>query len=392
MMRKLDIKDVNRRRFLQYGFMGLGAFFGNILLPSTARAAASSLLSLGNLGPPDANGICLPPGFTSRIVAYSGQKLFGYAWHDAPDGGAVFRIADGGWIYVSNSEIDHGGGGVGALRFNPLGELIDAYSILKQTDRNCSGGKTPWWTWLSCEEVDRGMVWECNPLGRRAAQPRSALGLFRHEAVAVDFTRKQIYLTEDEPDGRLYRYTADTIDAKGNPDLDHGVLEVAEVMDKSTGAVHWHVVPDPLATLVPTRKQVSASTSFNGGEGIWYRWGIVYFSTKGDNRVWAYDVLKQSVRIIYDASLYPEPILTGVDSITSNAAGELLIAEDGGNMQLVALAEGKVRPILRIVDQDSSEITGPAFSPDGSRLYFSSIRGKTGLLEDGLTYEITGPF
>lgn len=391
-MHKLDIKDVNRRRFLQYGFMGLGAFFGNILLPSTARAAASSLLSLGNLGPPDANGICLPPGFTSRIVAYSGQKLFGYAWHDAPDGGAVFRIADGGWIYVSNSEIDHGGGGVGALRFNPLGEVIDSYSILNQTDRNCSGGKTPWWTWLSCEEVDRGMVWECDPSGKKAAQPRSALGLFRHEGIAVDFARKQIYLTEDEPDGRLYRYTADTVDAKGNPDLDHGVLEVAEVMDKSTGVVHWHAVPDPLATLVPTRKQVFASTSFNGGEGIWYRWGIVYFSTKGDNRVWAYDVLKQSVRIIYDASLYLEPILTGVDSITGNAAGELLIAEDGGNMQLVALAEGKVRPILRIVDQDSSEITGPAFSPDGSRLYFSSIRGKTGLLEDGLTYEITGPF
>ncbi|PSJ16833.1 alkaline phosphatase PhoX [Nitrosomonas supralitoralis] len=391
-MSRFDIKDINRRKLLQYGFMGLGAFFGNILLPMPVRAATSSLLSLGDLGPADANGIRLPPGFTSRVVAHSGQKLFDYVWHAAPDGGAVFRVANGDWIYVSNSEIDDGGGGVGALRFNPMGEIIDAYSILNQTHRNCSGGKTPWRTWLSCEEVDRGQVWECYPGGRKSAQPRSALGLFRHEAVAVDFVRKQIYLTEDERDGCLYRYTAASIDAEGKPDLDNGVLEVAEVVDKSTGIVHWNAVPDPLATSKPTRKQIPNCTQFNGGEGIWYRHGIVYFSTKGDDRIWAYDVLKQSLSIIYDAALYAVPVLTGVDSITSNAAGELLIAEDGGNMQLVALAGGKVKPILQVVDQAESEITGPAFSPDGSRLYFSSLRGKTGLLEDGVTYEITGPF
>ncbi|HBV22011.1 MAG TPA: hypothetical protein DEF07_09880, partial [Nitrosomonas sp.] len=38
------------------------------------------------------------------------------------------------------------------------------------------------------------------------------------------------------------------------------------------------------------------------------------------------------------------------------------------------------------------EITGPAFSPDGSRLYFSSQRGISGKPEDGITFEITGPF
>ncbi len=29
---------------------------------------------------------------------------------------------------------------------------------------------------------------------------------------------------------------------------------------------------------------------FNGGEGIWFDSGHVYFSTKGDNRVWDLDV------------------------------------------------------------------------------------------------------
>lgn len=44
----------------------------------------------------------------------------------------------------------------------------------------------------------------------------------------------------------------------------------------------------------------------------------------------------------------------------------------------------------QFVGQDNSEITGPAFSPDGTRLYFSSQRG--GRLAGGITYEVTGPF
>ena len=71
---------------------------------------------------------------------------------------------------------------------------------------------------------------------------------------------------------------------------------------------------------------------------------------------------------------------------------ELLVAEDNGDMQIVIVAPGAIRPLLQIVGQDRSEITGPAFSPDGSRLYFSSQRGASGKSEDGVTYEITGPF
>ncbi len=81
-----------------------------------------------------------------------------------------------------------------------------------------------------------------------------------------------------------------------------------------------------------------------------------------------------------------------MDNITGNAAGELLVAEDKGDMQIVAITADKVVPVLQVVGHNSSEITGPALSPDGSRLYFSSQRGKTGLVEDGVTFEITGPF
>lgn len=384
----------HRRKLLQYSFMGLGAFFGNALLPSPLKAASLSLslAARGELLPPDQNGVRLPAGFTSRIVARSGQMLLNYKWHAAPDGGAVFATADGGWIYVSNSELDNQAGGVGALRFNAQGEVIDAYSILSQTNRNCAGGHTPWQTWLSCEEIEKGRVLECDPLGRKAAQIRSALGIFKHEAVAVDTRNMQLYLTEDQPDGCLYRYTAHSFDAIGNPNLDDGFLEVAEVIEGSIGTVRWHTLPDPLATTTPTRKQVASSTRFNGGEGIWYHQGIVYFTTKGDNRVWAYTVQQHHLSVVYNAALYLQPVLTGVDNIITNAAGDLLVAEDGGDMQIVVLTAGKVLPLLQVAGHDRSEITGPAFSPDGSRLYFSSQRGKTGRDEDGITFEITGPF
>lgn len=384
--------DIRRRRLLQYGFIGLGAFVGNSLLPRSIQAASLSRVSLGGLLPPDQNGVRLPAGFTSRIVAHSGQMISGYRWHAAPDGGATFATDESGWIYVSNSELDNKTGGAGALRFNQQGEIVDAYSILNNTTRNCAGGRTPWQTWLSCEEVEQGRVWECDPFGRKAAQVRNALGLFRHEAVAVDTKNKQLYLTEDEKDGCLYRYTARSFDTAGNPDLDDGFLEVAEVIEGRIGVVRWHKLPDPLAAKVPARKQIAQSTAFKGGEGIWYHLGMIYFTTKGDNRVWAYDVQQNHLSIVYNAALYLQPVLTGVDNITANAAGELLVAEDGGDMQIVVLTAGKVLPLLQVAGHDRSEITGPAFSPDGSRLYFSSQRGKTGNSEDGVTFEITGPF
>ena len=88
-------------------------------------AAAPALPGLGPYGPvllPDARGIRLPGGFTSRVVARSGHSVKGYTWHGAPDGGAVIPSGSG-WIYVSNSEIGGGGGGAGALRFDASGAV-----------------------------------------------------------------------------------------------------------------------------------------------------------------------------------------------------------------------------------------------------------------------------
>jgi secreted PhoX family phosphatase len=368
-----------------------------IALRGTAHAAPP--LRLEPPGPPDANGLRLPKGFRSRVIARSGSAVTlanrqssNYRWHFLPDGGATFATRDGGWIYVSNSETSaRAGGGAGAIRFASNGSMTAAYRILGGTNLNCAGGPTPWGTWLSCEETSDGYVHECDPTGANPAKVRPALGAFTHEAVAVDPERRHLYLTEDKSDGCLYRFTP-----AAYPSLETGVLEVACV-ESSSRRIAWEPLlnPDPARARFgrrqATRKQITRATQFKGGEGIWYHSGTVFFTTKRDNRVWALDTASQLLRCVYESA---SSVLRGVDNIVASKTGRLLIAEDGGDMQLVALdQQGNAAPLLQVESHSGSEIAGPAFNPAGDRLYFSSQRGPNERGERlGITYEVTGPF
>ena len=397
---QIRIADPARRNFLRKSFAGMGWVVAGSALSrctsgGTGAATTSNIANLGPLLDPDENGLRLPEGFTSRIVARSGQMVgdTGYVWHNAPDGAAVFTTDDGGYIYVSNSETVAGlGGGASALRFSADGNIVDAYRILEGTNINCAGGSTPWGTWLSCEETLIGRVYECDPLGNTQALVRPEMGVFQHEAVAIDEANRHAYMTEDLPDGRFYRFAYETAG-----DLGSGELQVAEVVGAGPeGTVEWTRVPDPSADPVATRLQVESSTAFAGGEGIWFHDRVVYFSTKGDNRIWAYETDTAVLSIIYDAATSSTPILTGVDNLTVSPAGDILVAEDGGDMEIVAIApDGSLRAIVQVAGQESSEITGPAFDPTLQRLYFSSQRGEDGdnpLGQSGITFEVSGPF
>jgi secreted PhoX family phosphatase len=393
---------LNRRQVLRLGLAAAGALQASrawATPPRRTANATSARRGLGDIGPlgaPDANGLRLPAGFASRIVARSRVAPVAgrpFLWHDSPDGGAVFAAPGGGWIYVSNSEVAGNLGGASALRFSATGDVIDAYPILSGTNINCAGGPTPWGTWLSCEEHAQGLVWECDPLGRKPARSWPALGTFTHEAVAVDPVRMQLYLTEDMPDGRWYRFTPVRAKKNVSADLSAGRLEAAEYLPGSGGRVRWHEIADPSAKQRPTRWQAIASSSFDGGEGCWHATGKIYFSTKGDNRVWSYDIARGRLSVIYDASAFKEPVLKGVDNVTVTAGADVLVAEDEDDMQIVAITpERRVVPVVQVVGHPYSEVAGPAFDPSGTRLYFSSQRGATGSAQDGVTFEVTGPF
>ncbi|MBW2313851.1 MAG: DUF839 domain-containing protein [Deltaproteobacteria bacterium] len=388
---------MKRRDFLKSsGTLMAGGWLGGSFLQTAGAGGAAVVTGPGPYGAlqaADANGIMLPPGFTSRVIATSTSLVAGtsYTWHVFPDGGATFSLGSG-YVYVSNSEFFLlPNGGAGAIVFNHRGDIVDAYSILTGTTQNCAGGATLFGTWLSCEESPGGAVWECDPLGS-AAIKLDAMGYFSHEAAAHDPNDlATFYLTEDQGDGGFYRFTADA-----PPDLTSGLLEIAELVPDGggpNGTLVWHEVPDPNpgGQQTQTRHQVAASTGFNGGEGIVYSQGRFYFTTKGDDRVWAYNPTDQSVCVHYDAATDPGAQLTGVDNIAVSRWGDLFVAEDGTTMELVLLStEGTASPLLRVVGQDHSELCGPAFDPSGKRLYISSQRG--GVARAGITYEITGAF
>ena len=384
---------MERRNFLRVAVVGTAAaaFGGASWREAFAAGAQPGPSPYGALQPVNASGLMLPSGFTSRVVARSGQKVAGtaYTWHPAPDGGACF--ADGtGWIYSSNSEVALTGG-VGAIKFAADGTITGAYRTLANSNVNCAGGATPWQTWLSCEEVSHGRVFETDPWGVKAAVARPAMGLFKHEACAADPDHGYIYMTEDTPDGAFYRFKPTTW---GN--LSSGKLEVMIGPNSQTsGAVTWKAVPDPDGSPTSTRNQVAGTKRFDGGEGCYYAAGVCWFTTKGDNRVWAYDANTSTISLTYDDSLVTGGTapLTGVDNVTRSSSGDLFVAEDGGNLEICVITpNGIVAPFLRVPNQTSSEITGPAFNPAGNRLYFSSQRGTSGSSSGGITYEVTGPF
>ncbi len=399
------MKTLDRRNFLLNSIGAMGALsLGPGLTSMVSAQPFVDYRTLKNLGPlqaANAVGLRLPAGFTGQLIAQAGKKVrrvdgseTAYKWHTFPDGGACFATDDGGWIYVSNSEVPFSGGGAGALRFNSDGGIIDAYSILDGTTSNCAGGPTPWGTWLSCEEYSGGRVFECDPYGKQPSVLCEGLGKFKHEAAAVDPVNGHIYLTEDESDGRFYRYTPSEIDSDGRMNLQKGLLEVAVV--DNDGNVNWVALTNPVPGTfsTPTRQQIKNSRAFDGGEGIWFHEGTIYLTSKGDNRVWSYSTTEQKLGIVYDKALAKNKILSGVDNIVVSKDGHILVAEDGDDMQIVILGPyGDVYPLVQVIDQNHSEITGPAINPLNNRLYFSSQRGPKALFDsNGLTYQVIGSF
>lgn len=451
---------MQRRHFLQAGLAVSGCFALGRSFWTAAYAAPAQPGPgpYGGLLAPDENGLQLPPGFKSRKLATAYQPVTlanggqsAYRWHRASDGGGVLPQPDGGWIYVNNSEIpiiadecQQGltnpfcgeQGGVGALRFDAEGNVIDAYPVLQGTNNNCAGGVTPWGTWLSCEENFLGFVYECDPTGLNPPIRLPGMGQFSHEAAAVDPIGKAIYLTEDTVDGAFYRFRPLVWPDDGRPDLTLGVLEVAivgenppiripysstiaeilaqfpltlpselpfgdEITETAPGPVRWVPVLNPLGLPLECRYQVPTAAIFKGGEGCWYDDGVVFFTTKGTNRVWAYDTAKSTVDIVYDANtIGPDAPLTGVDNLVVHPdSHDLFVCEDGGNMEIVLITHEtrEVAPFLRY-PVPHSELAGAAFDPSGTRLYFAS-QGKrhtvdeaTGKTIFGEIFEVSGPF
>ena len=445
---------LSRREVLVRGGLGL-ALTGSLgLLFGGPASAAGKGVGYGPLVPDPAGILSLPEGFSYEIVAKSGSTVLesGQPTPADFDGMAAFvRHGGRGTVLVANHEISGNEANpvppIPGYTFNPAarggtttievdgdGRRVGEHVSLAGTLNNCAGGRSPWNTWLTCEEsegtvagVQHGWVFEVDPHDQRRnrdPKPIRALGRFAHESVAVDPETGVIYETEDagSPNGLFYRWTppADALPlTKGSLRAladDAGTLEAMRalrpdgtfVADLSparrigtTYAVEWVDVPDRFATTTPIRKQAFAQpvTRSRKLEGMWWGQGGTYFvcsfarASDGsagvhDGQVWFLDPAKGTIelKIHFEYTEDQDVDPDGPDNITVSPYGGVIIAEDGdGASHLVGSTAGGETFFLARNQLGDGEFAGPTFSQDKKTL-FAAIQSP------GHVFAITGPF
>lgn len=441
---------ITRRRFI----VGSLAFTG---LAASAFGKSSSLSGMKTTNVygalvPDSKGLLdLPEGFSYKVISRFAQPMSdGLHVPDRADGmgclpikGSKTKVA-----LVRNHELhpkhlasqpesvqkhvntlaydsyDNGTalpGGTTTLMYDTDTQKVEREFVsLTGTVRNCSGGITPWGTWLTCEESvdkpngtvnkDHGYIFEVPASADSLieAKPLKAMGRFNHEAACVDPKTGYVYLTEDRGDSLLYRFIPkeygnlqaggdlQALVVKGKPQYDTRNW-VAPTMPLSTSfEVDWVTLDNPESPEDDLRVQgyEKGAALFARGEGI--HWGdeeLYFCCTNGGNKQ-----LGQVMRLIPSEEgtdllqLFVESedknLYNFGDNLTVCPNGHLLVCEDQytdvvNNHLRGVTPNGEVYNFAKLHAQ--TELAGACFSPDG-RTLFVNVYSPT------KTLAITGPW
>ncbi|MFD8913555.1 alkaline phosphatase PhoX [Streptomyces sp. NPDC059575] len=439
--------------------VGAGIVFTGALSELFAGTAAARSLGRTGYGPlvPDPDGLLdLPKGFRYRVLSREGAPLRS---GEGPvpsnhDGMAAFAGRGGRTHLVRNHENrptakirvpavegltydPEGHGGCTALELDSRNRVLSERVAIAGTAVNCAGGRTPWGTWLTCEETedragdnghtkDHGFIFEVHPTDphRTGAVPLTAMGRFQHEAIAIDPRTGVVYETEDaflKPFGLFYRFLphkplggVGSLRAGGRLQAMRvpGVPDLSTVQE--TGAsfdgVEWVDVPDPLAAATPTRLQdygPGGITHAQKLEGCYWGGTCVYFVSSFAHRaegsgadhygqIWRYDPHRRRLTLVIVFGPDTDVQLPGEspDNICLAPSGGLMVCEDGNGAQHVfgvtrggevyAMARGR-QNIGTPEQPEWGEFAGVTFSPDGETMYVNCYT-------PGTTFAVTGPW
>ena len=437
---------LNRRNFI--GATG-AAFSGLLLNGCTGRSAPltsapSSFADYGPLVPDPAGMLDLPRGFSYRLLSSLGNAMSdGCTVPDKADGMGCFSLGNDEIVLIRNHELvpADDAGGVLAKGFGtrdgaivPGGTtsiVLDATTLevkrefrsLAGTIRNCSGGITPWGSWLTCEEAptgpgqrfgeglaeNHGWVFEvpANATGLIDAVPLKAMGRFNHEAACVDPRTGIVYLSEDRDDSVLYRFVPTTPGRLG----DGGLLQAMVVeglsdtrnwtsADMAVGSRHtvrWIDCDDVGSPNDDLRSRAAAKGAalVARGEGIHTGTDEIFVcSTNGGQRK-----LGQILRLVPGTGGEPDQIelffesqskdqFNYGDNLTVGPNGHLIVCEDQytevvDNHLRGITPDGRAYTLGRLRMQ--TELAGGCFSPDG-KWFFVNAYSPT------RTLAITGPW
>lgn len=422
--------NASRRRFLQ----STGTAFAALIAGGcTTRALTTAAATSSPFGPlvSDAAGLLdLPEGASYRVISRLGDVMDdGLTVPDKADGMGCFALADGSLALVRNHELkvkdDPGGtlatgfdhapggrtlpGGTTTVVLDPASLTVKRqYRSLAGTIRNCSGGVTPWGTWLTCEEdvtlpgedagKAHGWIFEvpADAAGLVDPVPLKAMGRFRREAAAVDPRSGIVYMTEDRDESALYRF----IPNRPGHLAEGGRLQAAAIVGLpadtrnwsgtafAPGAwagMRWIDIADPEAPDDEMRFRAAADGAaiFARGEGIHMGDGEVYFCCTSGGAAGLGQIFRlvpsgsgrmDRLQLFFE-SADKDQFHYG-DNLTIAPNGHLIVCEDQGsdvvdNHLRGITPNGEPYPIGRLRIQ--TELAGACFSPDGSTLFVNAF-------------------
>lgn len=290
---------------------------------------------------------------------------------------------------------------------------VDFSGVVK-TERNCSGGLTPWGTVLMGEEIrtlvdtnsdgykDVGWLVEVNPVtrqvmeyGNAGQQKLWAMGRMKHENAAVSFEdSKTVYYGEDDSLGCVYKFIANTAG-----DLSEGALfvlkldSILQFGEPTNNNGTWI----PIGNSTQSERNNTHQNAYDIGATAFYGIedveigpdGFIYFASKGHGRIYRFVdngttitqfetfVGGRNYTIETQDSTYNEPWGIGNDNLAFDGEGNLWVLQDGSKNLIWVVKNGHTQesPLVEIFASTprGSEPTGITFSPD-KRFIFMSLQ------------------